>query len=87
MIFYLDEEGGNLLFELTSRNMGERLCILFDGIAITAPTIAVAIGDTGVITGYFAIFEQTYILSLFNSGIVPAAISEKPDSIKMIKSR
>jgi SecD/SecF fusion protein len=84
--FLLDERGGKLFFNVTKRNPNRPLCILLDGIAISAPNIEAkgGIGKSGVITGSFTQTMVTDMVNKLNAGSLPARLIEQPISIKTI---
>lgn len=45
-------EGGDLFYELTSRNHGRELAVILDGVVITYPRIAASLRNNGHITGF-----------------------------------
>jgi SecD/SecF fusion protein len=85
--FLLDERGGKLFFNVTKKNPNRPLCILLDGIAISAPNIDPErgpIGKSGVITGSFTQTMVTDMVNKLNAGSLPARLIEQPISIKTI---
>jgi preprotein translocase subunit SecD len=82
--FTLDEEGAGLFAELSSTNIGRPLCILLDGVAISAPLVQSRINARGVITGRFTQMETERIAHLLCAGGLPAKLNEEPTSIEII---
>jgi len=82
--FLLDEKGGKLFANITGKNDGRPLCILLDGIALTAPNIQTKIGRQGIITGSFAQTEVEDMVNKLNAGSLPARLIEQPISVKTI---
>ncbi|MBN2137361.1 MAG: protein translocase subunit SecD [Sedimentisphaerales bacterium] len=82
--FLLDEQGGMLFRKLTGDNIGRPLCILLDGIAISAPKIDSKIGRQGIITGTYSQTEQDDMINKLNAGSLPAMLIEQPISVNTI---
>jgi len=82
--FTLDERGGRLFGNVTGKNIGRPLCILLDGLAISAPNIQTKITTDGQITGSFSQEEVEDMISKLNAGSLPAMLIEQPISIKTI---
>ncbi len=82
--FTLDERGGRLFAKVTGENISRPLCILLDGIAISAPTIQSKIYTRGTITGSFTQIEVEDMVSKLNAGSLPARLIEQPISIRTI---
>jgi len=82
--FVLDEKGGKLFGRITGRNIGRPLCILLDGMAVSAPKINSRITTRGQITGQFSQIEQNDLVDKLNAGALPAMLIEPPISIKSI---
>ena len=82
--FTLDERGGRLFGNVTGKNIGRPLCILLDGLAISAPNIQTKITTDGQITGSFSQEETEDMVSKLNAGSLPAMLIEQPISIKTI---
>ncbi|MFH1614752.1 MAG: protein translocase subunit SecD [Planctomycetota bacterium] len=82
--FLLDEVGGNLFWNVTSKNTERPLCILLDGRAISAPNIRSSIRRQGVIEGNFTQLEIEDMVNKLNAGSLPARIIEPPISEKTI---
>jgi len=82
--FALDEKGGRLFGNVTGKNIGRPLCILLDGIAISAPTINDRIQSSGIITGSFGQEEVVDMVNKLNAGSLPARLIEQPISVKTI---
>ena len=81
--FTLDEEGSRLFGELTSKNIGRPLCILLDGIAMSAPLVHSQINSDGVITGRLTQQEIKQIVRLLSVDL-PAGLIEDPVSLTIV---
>lgn len=82
--FQLDERGGNLFGKITGNNRGRPLCILLDGVAISAPNINDRITTSGIITGSFTQTEVLDMVNKLNAGSLPARLIEQPLSVRTI---
>lgn len=82
--FALDERGGVLFANVTGKNIDRPLCIILDGIAISAPTINSRIYTRGQITGTFTATQIDDMVNKLNAGSLPARLIEQPISIKTI---
>ncbi len=82
--FALDEKGGRLFSNVTGKNIGRPLCILLDGIAISAPNVESRIFTHGIITGSFTQTEVIDMVNKLNAGSLPARLIEQPISVKTI---
>jgi len=82
--FILDEKGGRLFANVTGKNIDRPLCILLDGIAISAPNIQSRIFTRGIITGSFTRTEVVDMVNKLNAGSLPARLIEQPISVKTI---
>ena len=82
--FSLDEKGGRLFSNVSGKNVGRPLCILLDGIAISAPNISERIYRQGIITGTFTETEVNDMVNKLNAGSLPARLIEQPISVKTI---
>ncbi len=82
--FTLDERGGKVFFRVTDKNLDRPLCVLLDGIAISAPTIQARIRRDGIITGSFTQTKVEDMVNKLNAGSLPARLIEQPISIKTI---
>ncbi|MHC4618753.1 MAG: protein translocase subunit SecD [Planctomycetota bacterium] len=82
--FRLDERGGILFSRVSGRNIGRPLCILLDGIAISAPNLKSRIGRDGIIEGVFTRTEVDDMVSKLDAGSLPARLIEQPISEKTI---
>ena len=82
--FALDEKGGSLFWNLTDKNLQRPLCILLDGLAISAPNIEDRIGRSGIIRGDFTRVEVEDMVNKLNAGSLPARLIEPPVSIRTI---
>ncbi len=82
--FTLDEKSGMLFANITGKNLERPLCILLDGIAISAPTVQARISTSGIITGSFTQTEVIDMINKLNAGSLPARLVEQPISEKTI---
>jgi len=82
--FTLNDKGGLLFGRLTGSNVDRPLCILLDGIAISAPSINERIGKSGIIKGSFTQTEVFDMVDKLNAGSLPARLIEQPISVKTI---
>ncbi|MHC4216011.1 MAG: protein translocase subunit SecD, partial [Planctomycetota bacterium] len=78
--FTHDEIAAKLFYSLTRNNIDRPLCILLDGLAITAPKINSAIRGRGIITGMFTPEEVEDTVNKLNAGSFPARLSDVPTS-------
>ncbi len=82
--FVLNERGGKLFYNVTGKNINRPLCILLDGIAISAPNIRSRISTRGQISGSFTQTEVEDMVNKLNAGSLPARLIEPPISVKTI---
>jgi SecD/SecF fusion protein len=82
--FELDERGGALFSTITGKNIDRPLCIVLDGMAISAPNIMTRIYTRCQITGTFKQTEVEDMVSKLNAGSLPARLIEQPISVKTI---
>jgi SecD/SecF fusion protein len=82
--FTLDDKGGRLFGIVTGRNIDRPLCILLDGVAISAPNVQSRIFSRGIITGTFTQTEVVDMVNKLNAGSLPARLIEQPISVKTI---
>ncbi|MHC4111208.1 MAG: protein translocase subunit SecD [Planctomycetota bacterium] len=82
--FSLNDKGGILFGKLTGNNIDRPLCILLDGIAISAPGINERIGASGIIKGTFSQTDVSDMVDKLNAGSLPARLIEQPMSVKTI---
>lgn len=75
VIFEFTPEGGRQFYELTSKNVGQPLGIVLDGIVISAPRINEAIGRVGNISGNFTYQEVKELASFLKSGAFVAPVT------------
>lgn len=73
--FELSDEGGELFYELTSRNVGKRLAIVLDGVVLSAPSINEGIRNKGQISGRFTMPEARDLALLLKSGAFVAPVT------------
>ncbi|MCJ7730224.1 MAG: hypothetical protein MUO27_10170 [Sedimentisphaerales bacterium] len=83
--FALNERGGKLFYDITGKNINRPLCILLDGVAMSAPNIRSRISTQGQITGNFTQTEVADIVNKLNAGCLPAKLIEQPISVKVIQ--
>jgi SecD/SecF fusion protein len=85
--FQLDDRGGKLFSDITGTNIDRPLCIVLDGMAISAPNILNRISARCQITSGSGGFKQTEVedmVSKLNAGSLPARLIEQPVSVKTI---
>ncbi len=82
--FLLDDRGGKLFSNVTGKNIDRPLCILLDGVAISAPNIESRIYKQGVITGSFSQTQVEDMVNKLNAGSLPARLVEQPISVNTI---
>ncbi|TKJ35422.1 MAG: hypothetical protein CEE38_14700 [Planctomycetes bacterium B3_Pla] len=82
--FLLDDKGGNRFGNITGNNLERPLCILLDGIAISAPNISDRIRRQGIIRGTFTEIEVDDMVNKLNAGSLPARLVEQPISVNTI---
>lgn len=83
--FNLNPKGGDIFFNITSKNTHRPLAILLDDVAISAPNISEGgIRDRGIITGTFSPTEITDMVNKLNAGSLPARLIEQPISQRVI---
>jgi SecD/SecF fusion protein len=82
--FELDERGGKLFSAVTGKNIDRPLCIVLDGVALSAPNIQARIYTNGQITGTFKQTEVEDMVTKLNAGSLPARLIEQPVSVKTI---
>jgi len=82
--FRNDQRGSKLFYEVTGKNIGRPLCILLDGLAISAPNIQDRISSDGIITGTFTQTEVADMVNKLNAGSLPARLIEQPIMVKTI---
>ncbi|MHC4602108.1 MAG: protein translocase subunit SecD [Planctomycetota bacterium] len=82
--FELDERGGRVFFPVTDKNFDRPLCVLLDGIAISAPTIQARIRKDGIIMGNFNQTKVEDMVNKLNAGSLSARLIEQPISTKTI---
>jgi preprotein translocase subunit SecD len=82
--FRLNDKGGLLFGKLTGNNIDRPLCILLDGMAMSAPSINESIGRSGIIRGSFTQTDVFDMVNKLNAGCLPAKLIEEPISIETI---
>lgn len=73
--FKWTQEGGDLFYELTSKNHGRELAVILDGVVITYPRISASIRNDGHITGAFTDKSAKELAMLLKSGSFVAPIT------------
>jgi len=82
--FNLDLRGGDLFYNVTSKNQNRPLAIVLDDKAISAPNINSPIRDRGIIQGSFTPTQVTDMVDKLNAGSLPARMIEQPISERVI---
>ena len=82
--FVLDERGGKLFANVTGKNINRPLCILLDGVAMSAPNIQSKIFRRGQITGSYTQTDIEDMVNKLNAGSLPARLIEQPISVRTI---
>jgi SecD/SecF fusion protein len=84
--FTLDIRGGNLFYNITSKNPNRPLAIILDDVAISAPNITPdkPIRERGIITGTFSPEQISDMVDKLNAGSLPARLVEQPISERVI---
>jgi preprotein translocase subunit SecD len=73
--FMFDSIGARIFGEFTSKNVGQRLAIVFDDKVLSSPAINTAIlGGSGIIQGNFTIQSATELALMMRSGALPAKL-------------
>lgn len=77
--FKWNAEGGDLFYELTSKNHGRMLAVILDGVVITAPRISASIRTDGQIEGNRSPEEAKELALLLKSGsfVAPLTFEEE----------
>ncbi len=82
--FYLDQRGGNLMEELSRKNLGRPLCIMLDDVAYSAPVLQDVIRTSGQITGDFTVDDVMFLVNTLEAGSLPARLKPTPIMEKSI---
>jgi SecD/SecF fusion protein len=82
--FNLDLRGGDLFYNITSKNQNRPLAIILDDRAISAPNINSPIHASGIIQGSFTPTQVTDMVDKLNAGSLPARLIEQPISERVI---
>jgi SecD/SecF fusion protein len=82
--FNLDLHGGDLFYNVTSKNQNRPLAIVLDDKAISAPNINSPIRDRGIITGSYTPTQISDMVDKLNAGSLPARLIEQPISERVI---
>ncbi len=72
--FYLNSEGAQLFSRATEQHVGDRLAIVLDNVASSAPVINERIGAEGIIHGRFTVQQAEDLALLLRSGALPASL-------------
>jgi preprotein translocase subunit SecD len=72
--FYLNSEGAELFSRATEQHIGDRLAIVLDNVASSAPVINSKIGAEGIIEGRFTVQQAEDLALLLRSGALPASL-------------
>jgi SecD/SecF fusion protein len=78
--FRLKPAGGELFYELTSKNKGAMLAIVLDGLIESDATIQSAIRTNGQITGNFTQEKIDQLVRILRSGALPGTLKHEPVS-------
>lgn len=87
--FTFNSKGGNLFYDLTSRNAPEGpegnkfyryLAIILDGKIVSAPSLNDPISTRGIISGRFTVDEVRKLVNMLRSGALPATLKPQPVS-------
>jgi preprotein translocase subunit SecD len=73
--FYLNSEGAQLFSRATEQHVGDRLAIVLDNVASSAPVINERIGAEGIIHGRFTVQQAEDLSLLLRSGALPASLA------------
>jgi len=72
--FFLNSEGAELFSRATEQHVGDRLAIVLDNVASSAPVINERIGAEGIIHGRFTVQQAEDLALLLRSGALPASL-------------
>ncbi|MBP1610116.1 MAG: preprotein translocase subunit SecD [Acidobacteria bacterium] len=72
--FFLNSEGADLFSRATEQHVGDKLAIVLDNVASSAPVINERIGAEGIINGRFTIQQAEDLALLLRSGALPASL-------------
>jgi preprotein translocase subunit SecD len=72
--FYLNSEGADLFSKATEQHIGDRLAIVLDNVASSAPRINSKISAEGIIEGRFTVQQAEDLALLLRSGALPASL-------------
>ena len=78
--FRMDANGAVLLGNLTEQNVNERMAVLLDDKAITAPNLNSKITSNGIIQGIDSPDERRNIIRTLNAGTLSASLTPQPIS-------
>ncbi|MHC4331710.1 MAG: protein translocase subunit SecD, partial [Planctomycetota bacterium] len=82
--FSMNERGARSIAVITSKNLNRPMCILLDGLAISAPNIKAVIRGEGIIEGEFTETQVADMVNKLNAGSLPARLIEQPIAVKTI---
>ncbi|MEN6424197.1 MAG: protein translocase subunit SecD [Phycisphaerales bacterium] len=83
--FTLNIKGGDLFYNVTSKNANRPLAILLDNVAVSAPNINEGgIRQRGIIQGTFTPTEIQDMVNKLNAGSLPGRLIEQPISERVI---
>jgi SecD/SecF fusion protein len=82
--FNLDLRGGDLFYNVTSKNRNRPLAIILDDKAISAPNINGPIHSSGIIQGTFTPTQVSDMVDKLNAGSLPARLIDQPISERVI---
>jgi len=72
--FFLNSEGAELFSRATEQHVGDKLAIVLDNVASSAPVINERIGAEGIINGRFTVQQAEDLALLLRSGALPASL-------------
>lgn len=89
--FQLDDQGGELLYDLTARNAPENhhrhIAILLDDQVEAAPSLNARIGKHGIIEGNYTQEEVRNLVEILRVQPLPAALEPEPIDVLTVKPR
>jgi len=85
--FLLDDKGGINFSNITGNNINRPLCIVLDGLALSAPVISSRIFRNGIISGSFDELEAWEIANKLNADCLPVPVQAFPETIEWIVPR
>jgi SecD/SecF fusion protein len=78
--FHLADQGGDLMRDLTSRNIGRQMAVILDGQVMSSANIHDKIGNDGQITGQFTKDQVARMVTILREGCLPAKLKPRPVS-------